>query len=75
MGFGHADRQQALAADHFGQNAFAQHGGGVAGDHAGLYAGFAEHGHRGDVTDLGDFLEDQRGVQDGEAEAAVFLRH
>ncbi len=48
-------------------------GGGVAGDHAGLHAGLAEDRHGGDVADLGDLLEDQRGIQDRQAEPAVFL--
>ena len=72
---GHADRQHAVAADDLGQDALPDRGGRVAGDHAGLHAGLAQHGHRGDVVDLGDLLQDQRGVQDRQAKAAVFLGH
>ena len=59
----------------FGRMRSLDRGGRVAGDHAGLHAGLAQHRHRGDVADLGDLLEDQRGVEDRQAEPAVFLRH
>ena len=73
--FGHADRQDAVAADHLRQDAVADRSRRIAGDDPGLHAGLAQHRHRRHVVDLGDFLQDQRGIEDRQAEAAVFLRH
>ena len=75
MRLGHADRQHAIAGDDFGQDPLADALGRVGRDHAGLHAGFAKGRHRRDVAGLGDLLEQQRGVEHGEAEAAIVLRH
>ena len=40
-----------------------------------LVAGFAQRRHGGDVTGLGDLLEQQRRIEHRQAKAAIFLRH
>ena len=72
---GHADRQDALGGADLRQDAALDRLRSVGRDHAGLHPGLAQHRHRGDVADLGDLLEDQRGVEHRQAHAAVFLRH
>ncbi len=49
--------------------------GRIGRDDAGLHADLAQHRHGGDVADLGDFLEHQRGVEHRKSGAAIFLRH
>ena len=75
IGLGHADRQQALAAAHRRQDAPLDRLGRVGRDDPGLRADLAQHRHRGDVADLGDLLEDQRGVEHRQTQPAIFLRH
>ena len=75
VGLGHADRQDRLAAAHLRQDAALDRLRRVMRDDAGLHADLAEHRHRGDVAGLGDLLEHQRGVEDRQAETAIFLRH
>ena len=75
VGLGHADRQEALAAAHRRQHALLDRLGRIGRDDAGLRADLAEHRHRRHVADLGDLLEDERGVEHRQAEPAIFLRH
>ena len=75
MRLGHADRQDAVAADHRGQDAGADALRRVFGDDAGLHPRLAQHRHRRGVADLGDLLEHQRGLEDRQAEPAILLRH
>src|ERR1700730_9398341 len=71
---GHADRQDGLATAHRRQDARLDPFWRVGGDDPGLHPDLAEHGHRGYIACLGDFLEDEGGVEYPEAKPAIFLR-
>ena len=72
---GHADRQQAVAAAHRRQYALLDGFGRIGRNDAGLDTDLAEDGHRRHIAGLGDLLEDERGVEDRQAEPAILLRH
>ena len=75
MRLGHADGENAFALADRGQQPLLDRLGRIGGDDAGLDADLAQHRHRGHIATLGDLLEHQRGVEDGELGSAIGLRH
>ena len=71
----HAHREDAVAADDSRKDTLPDRGWRVTGNDAGLHARLPQHGHGGHVVDLGDFLQNQGGVEDRQAEPAIFLGH
>ena len=73
MRLGHTNRENALSgADGRQQSAFYRFGR-IGSDDPGLGADFAEHGHRGDIAALGNFFEDQCGIEDGKLRSAILF--
>ena len=72
---GHADCKDTIAADDLRQDAFLDRGRSISGDDAGLDPSLTERRHRGNVTAFGNLLQNERGIEDRQAEPTILLRH